>query len=89
MIDTEKEKLMSLLLVHACVFSHVLLFVTPQTVACQAPLSMGLCWQEYWSELHFLLQGIFPTQKSTCISQGPCIADGFFTTEPPEKPTCP
>jgi len=47
MIDTEKEKLMSLLLVHACVFSHVLLFVTPQTVACQAPLSMGLCWQEY------------------------------------------
>ena len=47
MIDTEKEKLMSLLLVHACVFNHVLLFVTPQTVACQAPLSMGLCWQEY------------------------------------------
>ena len=47
MIDTEKEKPMNLLLVHACVLSHVLVIVTPQTVACQAPLSMGLCWQEY------------------------------------------
>ena len=28
-------------------------FVTPQAVACQAPLSMGLPRQEYWSELPF------------------------------------
>ena len=28
----------------------------------QAPLSMGLPRQEYWSGLPFLLQGIFPTQ---------------------------
>ena len=32
-------------------FSHVQLFVTPQTVACQAPLFMGLSRQEYWSGL--------------------------------------
>ena len=27
--------------------------VTPWTVACQAPLSMGFSRQEYWSELPF------------------------------------
>ena len=44
-------------------FSHsvVWLSVTPWTVACQAPLSMGFLRQEYWC-CHFLLQGIFPTQ---------------------------
>ena len=31
--------------------SHVWLLVTPWTVAHQAPLSMGLSRQEYWSEL--------------------------------------
>ena len=33
--------------------SHVRLFATPQTVAYQAPLSMGLYRQEYWSGLPF------------------------------------
>ena len=33
--------------------SHVRLFVTPWTVAHQAPLSMGLSRQEYWSGLPF------------------------------------
>ena len=32
-------------------FSHVQLFVTPWTLAHQAPLSMGLSRWEYWSEL--------------------------------------
>ena len=32
-------------------FSHVQLSVTPWTVACQAPLSMGFSRQEYWSGL--------------------------------------
>ena len=32
-------------------FSHVQLFVTHWTVACQAPLSVGLSRQECWSEL--------------------------------------
>ena len=30
----------------------------------QAPLSMWFSRQEYWSGLHVLLQGIFPTQES-------------------------
>ena len=34
------------------------------TAACQAPLPRGLSRQEYWRGLHFLLQGIFPTQES-------------------------
>ena len=34
-------------------FSHDLLFVTPWTVACQAPLSIGFSRQEYWGELPF------------------------------------
>ena len=37
---------------------------TPGTVAHQAPLSVGFSRQEYWSGLHSLLQGIFPTQGS-------------------------
>ena len=37
-------------------------FETPWTAAHQAPLSMGFSRQEYWSGLHFLLQGVFPTQ---------------------------
>ena len=40
--------------------------VTPWTVACQAPLSIGFPRKEYWEVLgvgcHALLQGIFPTQ---------------------------
>ena len=32
-------------------FSHVWLSVTPWTVACHAPLSMGFSRQEYWSGL--------------------------------------
>ena len=38
----------------AQLLSCVQLFVTPQTVACQAPLSMGFSRQEYWSGLLFL-----------------------------------
>ena len=34
-------------------FSHVQLFATPWTIACQTPLSMGFSRQEYWSGLPF------------------------------------
>ena len=50
----------------SCLLSHLSrarLFETPWSVACQAPLSMGLSRQEYWSGVA-LLQGIFPTQGS-------------------------
>ena len=41
-------------------FSHVQLFVSPQTVACQAPLSLEFSRQQYWSRLPILSPGDFP-----------------------------
>ena len=49
--------------VHVCVLSHfscVRLFVTPLTVALQAPLSMEFFRQEYWSGLPFPFPGDLP-----------------------------
>ena len=45
---------------HAYMLSHVLFFVTPWTIACQAPLSMGFSKQEYWSGLPFSSPGDLP-----------------------------
>ena len=62
-----KFSLIFSLIVSLCTqsLSHLRLFATPWAVACQAPLSMGLSRQEYWSESghHFLLQEIFLTQR--------------------------
>ena len=41
-------------------FSHVRLFVTPWTIAHQAPLSMGFSGQEHWSGLPRLPPGDLP-----------------------------
>ena len=46
----------------ACVLSHVHLFATPWSVACQAPLSMEFSRQNTGMGHHFLLQGILLTQ---------------------------
>ena len=43
-----------------CTLRPVRLFVTPWTVACQAPPSMEFSRQEYRIGFHFFLQGIFP-----------------------------
>ena len=53
-------KLMTL--VHVCMlsFSHILLFETPWTIACQAPLFMGFSRQEYRSGLPFSPSGNLP-----------------------------
>ena len=45
-------------------FSHVQLFVTLWTIACQAPLSMGFSRQEHWSGLLFPPPGHLPDQGS-------------------------
>ena len=60
-----------------------LTFVTPQTVAHQAPLSMGFPRQEYWSGLPFPSPGDLPDPGIEPVC--PALADGFFTTEPPGK----
>ena len=44
--------------------SRVRLFVTPWTVALQAPLSMRFSRQEYWSGLPFPPPGDLPKQGS-------------------------
>ena len=67
------------------VLSCVWLFVTPWTVTCQAPQSLELSRQEYWSGLPFPPLGIFLTQGLNlhllCLLH--CQADFFFflTTE--------
>ena len=60
-------------------------FVTPYTVAHQAPLFMGFFTQEYWSGLPFPSPGDLPDSGIEHLS--PPLAEGFFTTEPPEKPS--
>ena len=50
---SESERLWPFPCLKVKLLSHVQLFVTPWTVACQAPPSMGFSRQEYWSELPF------------------------------------
>ena len=61
-----------------CMFSHVLLFVTPRTLACQAPLFMGLSRQVYWSGLSFPPLGYLPNPGIEPTS--PALSGGFFTS---------
>ena len=57
--------------------SHIRLFATPWTVACQAPLSIGFSRQEYWSGLPFPSPGESSQPRDrTEVSR---IASGFFT----------
>ena len=70
-----------------CMLSHIQLFVTPWTVAHQAPLLMEFSRQGYWSVLPFLTAGVLPNLETEPTSPAsPALAGGFFTTEPPEKP---
>ena len=67
--------------IKACMLSHVLLFMTPWTVACQAPLPMGFSRQEYWSELPFPPPGDLAKPGIKPISSvSPALVGGFFTT---------
>ena len=61
-------------------------FMTPMTVACQAPLSMGFSRQDYWSGLPFLPPGDLPNPGMEPTSRvSSALAGGFFTTEALEK----
>ena len=51
----------------------------PWTAACQAPLSMGLSQQEYWSGLSFPSPGDLPDLGIEPVS--PPLAGRFFTHE--------
>ena len=55
-------------------------FVTPWTVAHQAPLSIGFPRQEYWSGLPFPSPGDLPNPKIEPVSLSPALAGGFLIT---------
>ena len=65
--------------------SRVRLYVTPWTVAYQAPLSMGFSRQEYWSGLPFSSPRDLPNPG---IKPGfPALEADALTSEPPGKPS--
>ena len=55
--------------------------VTPRTVACQVPLSMGFSRQEYWSGLPVPSARDLPDSgiEPECL-KSPAFSGGFFTT---------
>ena len=84
-----EEELKSLLMkvkVKVKSLSHVQLFATPWTVACQAPLSMGFSRQEYWNGLPVPSPGDLPNPGIELASlASPALADGFLITSTNRK----
>ena len=63
--------------------SHIRLFTAPQTIARQAPLSMGFSRQEYWSKFPFPTPEDLPDpgiELTTLMS--PTLAGRFFLPLP-------
>ena len=73
---TDKLKVVLLLFSHSVVSDF---FSTPLTVACQAPLSMGLLKQEYWDGLPFPSPEDLPNLRIESAS--PVLTGQFFITE--------
>ena len=63
--------------------SRVRLFATPWTVDHQAPPSMGVSRQEYWSGLPFPSPGDLPNPRIE--SRSPALQADALTSEPPGK----
>ena len=62
--------------------SRVRLFVTPWTIAHQAPPSMGFSRQEYWSGLPFPSPGDLPNPGIE--PRSPTLQADALTSEPPD-----
>ena len=82
----------SFVCVYVCVcvctqtLSHVQLFATPWTVACQSPLYLGFLRQEHWSGLSFPSPGDLPDPGIESIFlTSSALAGRFFTAAPPGK----
>ena len=67
-------------------FSHVQLFATLWTIALQAPLSMELSRQEYWSGWPSRPPGFLPNPGIKPVSHvSPALQADSLLAEPPEK----
>ena len=75
-----KHKNRSAQYVCGCALSRIFLSVTPSAAARLASLTMGFSRQEHQ---HFLLQGIFPTQRSHLHSRRPLHWQAIHTTPSP------
>jgi len=82
--DTAVESLKTTFLKTLCVlsgFSGVRLFAIPWTIAHQAPLSIGVSRQEYWSGLPCPFPGYLPNPGiETASLMSPALACMVFTT---------
>ena len=70
-----------------CVLSHVQLFATPWTVACQVPVSMGIFRARILEWVAIPLPRDLPhpgIEPASLVS--PALAGGFFATVPPGRP---
>ena len=63
--------------------SPVQLFATPQTVACQVPLSMGFSGQEYWSGLP--CSSLWDPPNPGIEPGSPALQADSQPSEPPER----
>ena len=68
------------MLCYALSLSLVRLFVTPRTVALQAPLSKGFFKQEYWSGLPCPPPGDLDSGIKLMSLMSPALTGGFSTT---------
>ena len=64
-------------------FSHVQLFTSPWTVACQAPVNGILGARILESVAIFFSKGAYLPRMETASLASPILADRFFTTVPP------
>ena len=67
--------------------SHIWLFLIPQTVVHQAPLSVEFSRQEYWSRLPFPPPGDLPDPGTE--PRSPALRADSVMSEPPGKPKLP
>ena len=72
-------------ILHSTSLSHAWLFVTPWTIAHEAPLSMEFSRQEYWSGLPLPSPGDLPDPRIEPVS--PKLQEDFLSSEPSEKST--
>ena len=73
--------------VWVCVLSHVQLFATPWTVACQVPVSMGIFQARILEWVAIPLPRDLPDPGIEPASlASPAMAGGFFAAVPPGGP---